>query len=134
MNWSRTLIAGVVGGVLASVLNFVFHGLILAGTYESRPEVFNQEGGGEVWFLVAGIIVVTVAAAGFSKSRSSWAPGFAGGVPFGLMVGGVIGFTSFYWPLVIADFPYYLAWCWLGVDLITYGIVGGVLGLLIKAD
>ena len=54
MNWSRALIAGVVGGVVMNFASFVIHGFILANTY-TRYAVFTQEQANPLhFFLVAG--------------------------------------------------------------------------------
>jgi NhaP-type Na+/H+ and K+/H+ antiporter len=131
MSWIKVVLGGIVGGVIATAVSFVLHGMVLGQTYVSLPEVFSQEEGNPVWFLLVSLVVVLVAAALFGKTRSSWAPGWQGGLTFGLGVGLLIGFSNFFFPLVIDGLPYYLAWCWLGVDVVTYGLSGVVLGALI---
>jgi hypothetical protein len=132
MNWSRVVLGGVVAGVVMTVANFVMHGMILSGTYVKYPQVFAQEGGGEPWFAVIGIVVSLVAAIAFGKSRGSWADGWSGGATFGALLGLTVGFVNFYWPIVLDGFPYYLSWCWLGVDVIAFVLSGAVLGVMIK--
>ena len=68
----------------------------------------------------------------FAKTRDSWGDGFMGGATFGFHVGLVVFFLQFYPALVIEGFPYYLSWCWGGIDLIGFTILGGMLGLLYK--
>jgi len=55
-----------------------------------------------------------------------------GGVAFGFLLGLVYFFQPFYNPLVIQGFPYHLAWCWGGVNLIDSVLFGATVGLIIK--
>lgn len=132
MNWTKVVLAGIAGGVVMVVAGFVMHGMILAPTYVEHADVFNQEQSGPAWFAVIGVVLSLLVAILFAKSRSAWPAGWQGGAVLGLLVGLVVGFTSFYWPIVIADFPYFLAWCWLGVDAITYTLAGIVIGLVYR--
>jgi hypothetical protein len=33
---------------------------------------------------------------------------------------------------VIEGFPYYLIWCWLGIDVIAFAAMGAVLGAILR--
>ena len=55
-----------------------------------------------------------------------------GGVTFGFFLGLVAYFTNFYNPLVIEGFPYYLSWCWGAINVISFLVLGAVLGLMMK--
>ena len=37
--WARTLVGGVVSGLVLMLANFVMHGLIMADTYRRYPDV-----------------------------------------------------------------------------------------------
>ena len=132
MNWSKVLLAGVIGGVITSVVSFLMHGVIMAGTYTTYDDVFSQEQANPAWFFLVGIVIAIAAAVIFSKTRACWRERIVGGVQFGAMIGLVVGLVNFYWPLVLAGFPYYLTWCWLGIDLIVYCVLGAVLAIFIK--
>jgi len=134
VNWSKIAIAGVVGGIVHTLANYVMHGMIMANTYSKYPEVFRQVDNQPAvyWFFVIGVLVGIMACALFAKTRSSWDDGFMGGAGFGFSVGLVVFFLQFYPTLVIEGFPYYLSWCWGGIDLIGFSILGGVLGLMYK--
>ena len=48
---------------------------------------------------------------------------------------GWIGFFAQFYPaLTIAGFPYYLSWCWGGIELIGWLIFGWVAGALYKVQ
>ena len=134
MNWTKVLIAAVVAGVVIWLVMFLLHGVVMGNTYTTYDTVFSQEQASPFWFLAVSIVGAIAAAVLFAKSRACWGAGLGGGIQFGVLVGLVVGFVNFYHPLTIADFPYYLAWCWLGIDVISYGILGGVFALIYKAE
>ncbi len=118
MNWSKTIIAGVVGGIVMNIADFVLHGVIMANTYARYPEVFRQDDAGAHYFFLVAIMVGIMVAILFSKTRSVWAEGLVGGATFGFFLGLAKFFMNFYNPLTIEGFPYYLSWCWGGSTLL----------------
>jgi hypothetical protein len=134
MNWTRVLVGGLAAGFVTNLLDFVLHGLLLAPTYERLSEVFTQEQANPLWFLVNSLVIGVLVAVLFGKSRASWAPGWKGGVAFGLLFGLATFFLNHYHPLVIDGFPYYLAWCWGGVGLIDSLVAGAILGAVIRRE
>ena len=115
MNWTRVLIAGVVAGIATNVADFVMHGMIMANTYMKYPQVFTQTQAHPAWFTLVALCLSLAAAILFAKTRLSWAAGWMGGATYGFFLGLVGFWTSFYHPLTIDGFPYYLAWCWGGI-------------------
>lgn len=134
MNWNKILVAGVAGGIVMTLVNYVLHGVIMAGTYTRYPEVFRQADNAAAvyWFFIVGALTGVAACALFAKTRGSWGDGFGGGAGFGFWVGVVVFTLQFYPTLTIEGFPYYLSWCWGGIDLIAFTILGGVLGVMYK--
>ena len=131
MNWSRIILAGLIGGVVLWLASFVLHGLVMGATYMKYP-VFTQEEKSPFYFLLIEILIALPAAIIFAKTRASWAAGIAGGVVFGFWIGLLSFFPQFFNPLVIEGFPYYLGWCWGGINMIVSLILGAVLGVMIK--
>jgi len=135
MNWGRAISAGLGAGFVQNIVNFVLHGLVLGGMYLDQP-AFVQEPENMamqiVWFLVIALVLGVVASLMFASSRESWQPGARGGLHFGVLLGTAIGFQQFYLTLVVNDFPYHVAWIWLGVDIISFGVGGMVLGAVYK--
>jgi hypothetical protein len=135
MNWGRAIGAGLAAGFVQNIANFVMHGLVLGGMYLDQP-AFVQEPENMamqiVWFLVIALVLGVVASLLFASSRQSWQPGMKGGLHFGVLLGAVVGFQQFYLTLVVNDFPYHVAWLWLAVDVISFGIGGMVLGAVYK--
>lgn len=136
MNWSKIVVAGVVGGIVMTLVNYVLHGIVMANTYSSYTDVFRQEDNqpGVYWFFVVGALTGIVACALFAKTRSSWGEGFGGGAAFGFWAGLLVFTLQFYPTLTIEGFPYFLSWCWGGIDLIAFTILGGVLGAIYKSS
>ncbi len=131
MNWTRALIAGVVGGIVVNVADFVQHGLILGSAYE-KYEVFAKEQANPLHFLAVAVLTGIFAAIMFSKTRESWPDGIKGGITFGVLLGLLFFFQPFYSPLVIEGFPYHLAWCWGGIYMVDSVLFGAVAGLIVK--
>lgn len=131
MNWTRALLAGIVGGIAVNVADFIQHGMLLADTYTRYP-VFATEQANPLYFTAISLLTGIFAAILFAKSRMAWAEGVKGGVTFGFLLGLFLFFMPFYNPLVIEGFPYYLSWCWGGINLIDAVIFGAVAGAIYK--
>lgn len=129
---TKTWLGAIVGGLAAWLVSFLLHAFVLGATYTRYDEVFSQEQANPLWFLLTAILVALPAAYVFNRTRDKWSSGLSGGLCFGALVGAAIGFTNFYWPLVILGFPYYLAWCWFSVDVIIYSLMGAVFTFFIK--
>ncbi len=131
MNWIKILIAGFVGGLVVNIYDWLVHGFIMGATY-TKYAAFTQEEASPIWFFVVSIAIGIGAAILFARSRGSWGAGVKGGVMFGLFLGVATFFTQFYNPLVIKDFPYFLSWCWGGINLIGWVIFGAIAGAIYK--
>jgi len=132
MNWGKILLTGGVGGIVLNLYQWLMHGFILRSTYESYA-VFGREPANPAWFFVVAIAIGIAGAMLFSKTRSAWGEGAKGGVMFGAFVGLIVFFGQFYFPLVINEFPYYLAWCWGAIAMIGWIIFGAVASFFIKS-
>ena len=133
MNWQKALLAGVVAGVVMSFAEFVLHGQIMANTYAKYP-VFTQEQANPLHFLLVAVCISIFAAILFAKTRRCWADGFQGGATYGLFLGLVFFFVRFYDAMVYEGYPYYLAWCQGGINLIVVVIAGAVMGAVYKTS
>lgn len=134
MSWMRVMLGGLLAGIVVNIVDFVLHGMVLGRTYQRYTEAFRQTPANPVHFAVVAVAIGLATALLFARSRGSWPAGWRGGAVFGFYLGLAGFFVSFYNPLVIDGFPYYLAWCWGGIHLID-GVVGGaVLGAVVPAD
>lgn len=132
MGMGRVIGAGVAAGIAVSLVDFVLHGQIMAETYKKYPTVFNQTEANPAYFFGAAILIGIFVARLFAKTRASWAEGWKGGATFGVYMGLATFFINFYDPLVFADFPYYLAWCWGGIGMVEFTVGGAVIGAILK--
>lgn len=133
MNWTKIALAGLVGGVLGTISDFVTHGVILENTYRKYPEVFSQTQTNPLLFLLIAVLMAFFSALLFAKTRNCWANGWKGGATFGFYLGLVFFFSQFYSALVIEGFPYFLSWCHGGSTLIAVTIMGLGIGLVQKS-
>ncbi len=124
----------ILGGIAMWLVSFVLHGVVLGNTYIGLPEVFSQEQANPFHFLLIELCVAIPMTFLFLKTRQCWSPGIMGGLTFGFWIGLVGAFAQFFNPLVIDGFPYYLAWCWFGTNVIIAMVMGAVLGLFIKRE
>jgi glycopeptide antibiotics resistance protein len=106
----------------------------MADTYVRLDSVFTQTQANPAWFFLISLVVALVATILFQKTRQMWADGPRGGATFALWLGLIVGFNQFFLPLVVEGFPYYLAWCWLGIDVIAFCVLGAVIGQFIRRE
>ena len=132
MNWTKIFLAGLVGGILMFLADFVLHGMILSGVYTEYSDVFSQTQANPLWFLLISVLIGFFASLLFAKTRNCWGGGWKGGATFGFYLGLVFFFSQFYSTLVIDGFPYFLSWCQGGSVLIAVTIMGFGLGLVQK--
>jgi hypothetical protein len=131
MNWTRAIIAGVAGGIVLNIADFIMHGMIMANAYTKYP-AFATEQANPIWFTLIAVCIGIATALLFARTRGSWAEGFAGGLKFGAFVGLVAFFPPFYNSIVINGFPYHMGWCWGGINFIGFVALGCTLGLIYK--
>lgn len=132
MNWARILGGGVAAGIVMSLADFVMHGNIMAATYMKYPQVFSQTQANPAFFMLIAVSIGVTFAILFGRTRSVWAAGWQGGLAFGFYLGLAGFFAQFYSALVYDGFPYYLVWCWGGIQMIDALLAGAVLGLIIQ--
>jgi len=133
MNWRRVLVATLVGGVAMWLAGGLIHGGIMAKTYMKYPDVFTQKQANPLYFLLVEVLIALPAACIFAKTRACWRSGVTGGLAFGFWLGFLGFFAQFFSPLVFEGFPYYLAWCWGGINMIVSLLLGVTLGAIIKS-
>ena len=132
MNWTKIFLAGLVGGILSFLADFVMHPIILGSTYAKYPDVFSQADGSPLWFLLLSLLIGFFVSLLFAKTRDCWAGGWKGGATFGFYLGLVFFFAQFYSTLVIEGYPYFMSWCQGGAALISVTIMGLGIGLVQK--
>ena len=118
----------VAGGVVANVLDFIFHGLLMGNLYAEQTALFRTDGS-LLWLNLGDFVSVAVFVWVYQRVRSCFRGGAAGGAIFGLHAGVLIGFpTHIFLNLVIVDFGYGLAWAWTVHEIVWTVTVGAVVG------
>jgi len=133
MNLKRFLVAGLAGGVVGNVLDYVVHGQILTAQYYSKmPGLFRQDA--PIPWLMAGTLVSALVLAWvWAKVHRCFGSGAKGGALGGLYAGILINFPSqIFAHLTLAGFPYELSWIWTIYGILWAVIVGAVIGALYK--
>ena len=131
MNLTKALIAGIAAAIATWLADYVMHGVMMASTYAKYP-IFTREQPNPLMFLFVAVFIGIAAALLFAKTRKCWADGVKGGATFGFFLGLVAFFPNFYFSLVLEGFPYFLGWCWGGINLIDFVIAGVVLALIYR--
>lgn len=133
MNLKRFLMAGLAGGVVGNVLDYVVHGQILTAKYYSQmPSLFRQDTP-IPWFLGGTFVAALVLAWVWAKVHASFGSGAKGGALGGLYAGVLIYFPSqIFMHLMFVGFPYALSWIWTIYGILWTVVVGAVIGALYK--
>lgn len=132
MKSGKFWIAVLVTGVVVNIFDFIVHGMMLASTYMSMPDVFNQTED-PTWFIVGDFIAVLVFAWFYDKVYSSFGGGMMAGATYGLYAGVLVSFPTWIFAhLMIAGFPYGLAWTFTLLGIVWGVIAGAVLGAMYK--
>ena len=127
MDVRRFIVGSVVAFIFVSAFEFLFHGLILAGTYQATAELWRPEGEHKLPFLIVSQLLFAIAAV-FFFTRNYQGRGIGEGVRFGLYVGLILASVKLadcYLPI-----PGGLLVAWLTADLLK-GLGTGIVASLI---
>ena len=125
MNVKRWLLASLGVYVAHHILDFIIHGVILAGTYKATADVWRPDMESKMYiFWITAAIFSLLFVYIFTKGYQG--KGIMEGVRYGLWMGLLISIPMAYNSYVCFDVPYCLAFSWwtLGtVKIIICGIV-----------
>lgn len=132
MNLTRFLVAGLAGGVVGNVFDFLVHEKLLASRYAALPGLFRPDAPLE-WLIVGDFVAAFVLVWVWDRVMGSFPPGAKGGAIGGFYAGVLVSFpSSIFWNLLFVGFPYSLSWIWV-VSGVAWGVlVGAVIGALYK--
>jgi hypothetical protein len=133
MNLKKFLVAGLVGGVVGNVLDFVVHGQVLAGQYYSKvPQLFRTDTP-TYYFVILDFVAALVLTWVWAKVHTSFGSGAKAGATGGLYAGVLVNFPCQIFPcLMYVGFPSPLCWIWTIYGILWFVIVGMVIGALYK--
>ena len=129
----KLLIASAAVFVTKSVLDFVVHGVLLAGAYEATKDVWRPDMMDLMWITHINNLVIAVCLSWiFSKGYEN--KGIVEGVRFGVMVGLLMSVGFAYGTYMSFNIPYSLALQWFLYGMITYIVLGIALTLVFKGS
>jgi hypothetical protein len=135
MNVKKLLLATLVVGVVANVLDWVVHGLILQGAYYSQLTSLFRQDASMALMIIGDFVWALVFVWVYSRVYSSFSGGAKGGATYGLYVGVLVNFpANLYMNMMFVGFPYGLAWIWTIWGIIFAVIVGAVAGAIYKKE
>jgi len=135
MNVKKLLLATVVLGVVANVLDWIVHGLILHGPYYSQLTSLFRQDAPMAWMIIGDFVWALVFVWVYSRVYSSFSGGPKGGATYGLYVGILVNFpANLFLNLGFVGFPYGLAWIWTIWGIIFAVIAGAIAGAIYKKE
>jgi len=135
MNTKRWLLASVAVLVVMMVMEFLIHGVLLAGLYQKTASVWRSQAEMQrlMWIFWVGYLVfapffVLIYAKGYEKGKTGLGQGFR----FGLYLGGMLSVAHSYGWYVILPIPLVLACYWFTAILVEFIVAGIVAGLVYR--
>ncbi len=119
----RILKTAVIVGIVVNVFDFLVNGLLLASFHAALANMNPDPPMALLVFgdFVAALVFVWV----FSRVRSAFGPGAAGGAAFGLYAGVLVNFpTWIFLHILMTGIPYSSAWLWTVVG-IAWAVTAG---------
>jgi len=131
MNVKRFISASIVVFVVFEALNFLIHGVILAGAYESTAELWRMDMNQKMWIiylsdLVKAFLFVYIFIKGYENK--GWAEGLRYGFWIGLYVSIGMGFGSY----AMYPIPFSMALQWFVYGVIQLILCGIITALIYK--
>lgn len=132
MKSGKFWLAVLAAGVAVSIFDFLVHGVWLASTYKSMPDVFRQTEN-PTWFIVGDFVAVLVFAWFYDKVYASFGGGVKGGAMYGLYAGILVSFPTWVFIHLMFDgFPYGLSWTMTFLGIAWGVIAGAVIGAMYR--
>jgi hypothetical protein len=135
MNFKKLLLGTVVVGVVANILDWIVHGMILQGAYYSQmPSLFRQDvpmG----WFIFGDFVFALVFIWVYDRVWGSFGGGTKGGATYGFYTGVLCNFPMWLYNAgMYVGFPYALSWIWVIWGIVWMVILGAVAGAVYKRE
>ncbi len=128
------LIATLVIGIAANVLDYLIHGLILQSVYTGNACFADLSGVAvTVWLIIADFVLALVFTVFYGKVQSSFTKSPAGVMVYGMILALVICIpANVMVALMIKGFPFWLCWAWTLAFVIEFAVYGLILGFMTK--
>jgi hypothetical protein len=133
MNVKKLVIATLGVGVVLNVLDFVVHGMILAGPYYKQLTSLFRADTNPASLIVGDFVAALVFVWVYDRVYGSFGGGVKGGAAWGFYAGVLLSFpTWIFMNLLFVGFPYSLSWIWTIYGVVAGVIVGAVAGALYR--
>lgn len=133
MNLKSFVLTGLVAGVVANVYDVAVHVGLLPGLYYSTLTGVFRTDPPMHWLVIGDFVAAFVLTWVWARVHTSFGHGAKAGAIGGLYAGVLVYFPSqIFLHLMLAGFPYSLAWVWTICGIVWSVIVGAVIGALYK--
>lgn len=131
MNIKRVIIASIAVFITYQVLDYVIHGVILMGIYESMQDVWRADMESKMWIMMVtslffSFLFTIIFAKGYEDK------GLIEGVRYGVLIGLLMNVVGMFNQYVIYPVPFSLALQWFIFGTIEIIICGIVVAALYK--
>jgi hypothetical protein len=132
MSTKQLLLGTLIIGVIANILDFPIHGVMLDATYKSIAG-FTSNPSMIPWFIFGDFVAALVFTWYFGRVHSSFEKSTKGGMMYGLYTGILVSIPmNMVFGMMVKGFPYWLSWGWTVITIVELMIYGAILGMLVR--
>jgi len=131
MNTKKFIIASILVFIVFEILDFIIHGLILKGAYESLASVWRPDMNSLMWIMyVTALIFSFLFVYIFTKGYEG--KSIAEGIRYGLLIGLLMLIVGMFNQYAVYPLPFILVLEWFIFGIIQYIIIGIVVAAVYK--
>jgi len=133
MNAKQLLRGTIVIWIVANILDWLLHGLILKSTYDSITGMVCSTGINPGWFVLGDLIMAFLFTWFYGRVQAGFEKSPKGAMMYGLILAIVVSIPgNMYLAIMVNGFPYWLSWAVTLATIIQFSIYGYILGMLTK--
>ncbi|MBD3223779.1 MAG: hypothetical protein GF313_03570 [Caldithrix sp.] len=131
MNWKRILMATIIVYIVYEVINFIVHGVILSGAYQTMADTWRTDMQSKMWVMYIGDIIfalffVVIFAKGYEGK------GLMEGIRYGLLMSGFVIIPGMLAQYSVYEVTFVLTLQWIVFGFIKLIIIGMITALIYK--